>query len=106
MDIASTGTQTAVISTKHQLYTTSSIGTYVLVVDTSNMALGDILELYADIGCYSGDAHVQAYYVAYAHNQSDLAKLSVPVIAPYGVTFYLKQTEGTGRAFKWSVAGL
>lgn len=106
MQIKATGSQTAVISTKHQIYTTTAIGTYVLAVDTTNMALGDVLELYADIGVYSGDAHVQAYYVTYAHNQADLGKLSVPVVGPYGVTFHLKQTAGTGRAFKWSVVAL
>lgn len=106
MEIKATGSQTAVITTKHQLYTTTNIGTFVLAVDTTNLALGDVLELYADVGVYSGDAHVQAYFVTYAHNQADVGKLSVPVAAPYGATFHLKQTAGTGRAFKWSVVGL
>lgn len=106
MQILSSGTQSASISTKHELLTTSTSGTFVLVVDTTNMALGDILELYADVGCFSGDAHIQAYFVTYAHNQADLAKISVPVTGPYGATFHLKQTAGTGRSFKWSVAAL
>lgn len=106
MNIVGTGTQSASISTKHQIYTTTIAGVFVLVVDATNMALGDILELYADVGCFSGDAHVQAYFVTYAHNQADPAKLSVPVTAPYGATFHLKQTAGTGRSFKWSVAAL
>lgn len=106
MDIISNGSQTATINTKHQLYTTNLTNTYALVVDTTNMALGDVLELYVDVACESGGTHRQAYYTTFAHPQSDPGKISVPVIAPYGATFSLKQTAGTGRVFKWCVVGV
>lgn len=106
MNVVTSGTQTATISTKHQLYTTNAANTYALIVETVNMVLGDVLELYIDIACESGGTHRQAYYVVFAHVQADTAKISVPVVAPYGATFHLKQTAGTGRAFKWCVAGL
>ncbi len=109
MNIVSNGSQTANTAsggTKHQLYTTTLAGTYALLVDTQNQALGDTLELYVDVGCASGDSHQQALYVVYAHNQADPVKTSIPVIAPYGATFSLKQSTGTGRAFKWAVVAL
>lgn len=106
MQTLSEGTQTATIGTKHQLYTTSLANTYALLVDTNNMAIGDVLELYIDIACKSGGTLRQAYFVTYAHTQADPAKTSVAVIAPAGATFSLKQTAGTGRAFDWSVAGV
>ncbi len=103
MQAITNGSQTATIGTKHQLYTSNLANTYALLVDTSSMNLGDVLELYIDVACESGGSHLQAYFVTYAHTQADPAKLSVPAIAPYGATFSLKQTAGTGRAFKWCV---
>jgi len=106
MQTISEGTQTATIGTKHQLYTTSLANTFALLLDTNNMALGDVLEMYVDVACKSGATQRQAYFATYAHNQADPAKISVAIIAPAGATFSLKQTAGTGRAFDWSVAGL
>lgn len=104
MGVLSNGSQTATISTKHQLYTTNGDNVAVLIVDTNNMVLGDILELYIDVACESGGTHRQAYFSTYAHVQADPAKLSVPIVAPYGFTCHLKQTAGTGRVFKWVLA--
>jgi len=106
MNVVSSGTQTATISTKHQLFTTGLANTYALMVDTSNMAIGDVVELYVDVACKSAGTHRQAYLVVFAHVQADPAKLSVPVVAPYGATFHLKQSAGTGREFDWCVVGL
>lgn len=106
MNVVTSGTQTATLDTKHQLYTTNLANTYALIVDTTNMVLGDVLELFVDIACESGGTHRQAYNVVFAHVPADPAKISVPVVAPYGATFSLKQTAGTGRAFAWCVVGL
>lgn len=106
MQSIANNTQTATIGTKHQLYTSNAANTYALLVDTSSMNLGDVLELYIDVACEPGGTHLQAYFVTYAHTQADPAKLSVPVLAPYGATFSLKQTAGTGRVFKWCVVAV
>ena len=106
MNIVSSGTQTSTIGTKHQLHTTNDANTYVLAVDTYNMNIADVVELYVDIALESGGEHRQAYDVVFAHNQGSPAKLSVPVVAPYGASFSLKQTSGTPRVFKWFVVGL
>lgn len=104
MGVASSGSKTATISTKHSLYATTADGVYSLMVDTNNLALGDVLELSIDVAYSSGGSRRQTYAVTYAHVQSDPGKISVPVIAPYGAEFFLKQTAGTGRSFNWCVA--
>lgn len=101
--VASSGTQSASINTKHSLYATTTAGTYSLLVDTNNMVLGDTLELYIDVAFASGGTRRQTYNIPYSHAQGDPGKISVPVIAPYGAEFHLKQTAGTGRSFPWCV---
>lgn len=106
MNIVTGGTQTATVSTKHQLHTTTSLNTYSLMVDTTNMVNGDVLELYIDVLYKSGGTARQTYMISYAHGQSDPGKISVPALAPYGATFSLKQTAGTGRSFDWCVISM
>ncbi len=106
MQAIANGAQTATISTKHQLFTSNAANTYALIVDTTNMVLGDKLELFIDVACEPSGTHLQAYYVTYAHSQADPAKVSVPALAPYGATFSLKQSAGTGRVFKWCVVAV
>lgn len=103
MAIVASGSQVAVINTKHQLHMSTEAYTVALIVDASGMAIGDVLELFIDIACESAGSHLQAFYVVYAHNQADPAKVSVPIIAPYGFTCHLKQSAGTGRTYKWAV---
>lgn len=106
MALVTGGTHTAIVATKHQLYTTSTDGVYALGVDTSAMTLGDVLELYAETKFEPSGTNRQFMLSTYAHVQADPGKISIPVIAPFGVTFHLKQTGGTGRAFPWFVASV
>lgn len=106
MNIIGNGTQSATIATKHSLYATTAGSTYVLMVDTNNLALGDVVELSIDVAFASGGTRRQTYLTTYAHAQGDPGKISVPVIAPYGAEFFLKQTAGTGRSFPWVVVDL
>ena len=103
MNISSFGTQTASVGTKHQLFTTTANGVYELLVDTTALANGDKLELTINIPFKSGGASIQTHYATFAHAQSDPGKVSVPVVAPYGATFSLKQTSGTARSFDWCI---
>ena len=48
------GNQTAVVTTEHTLATIATDGTFVLSVDTSEMVLGDELELRAKVKVTSG----------------------------------------------------
>ena len=103
MDLAAYGIQNAVIGTKHTLHTTTASGMYMLMVDASNMVNGDKIELSIDVAFRSEGAHVQTHYATFAHAQADSGKTSVPVVAPFGATFYLKQTDGTARSFDWCI---
>ena len=103
MNVLANGAQSATVGTKHQLHTTTANGVYMLMVDTTNLVNGDALELYIDVGFATGVAHVQTHYSIFANVQDDPGKVSVPVVAPYGATFSLKQTTGVSRSFVWCV---
>ena len=101
------GSQTATISTEHNLGTEiTAAGTYVLVVDTGNMAAGDVLELRIKTKAKSGGTQRQAYAVSYANAQASPNKYSVPVPVDTSFQATLKQTAGTGRAFDWNILAL
>jgi len=100
------GSQTAVITTEHTLSTVTTAGTYVLTVDLSNLADGDELELRAKVKVRSTGTTRQAYIGNYAHAQTNLVAISIPVPTVSECVFTLKQTAGTGRAFAWEVVGI
>lgn len=102
----SNGTQTATIGTEHTLGTVTSAGTYVLVVNTANMAKGDVLELRANMKATSGGSAAQYFMSSFAHAQADPIKMSIPVPSVNSVAFTLKQTAGTGRSFEWNIYAL
>ena len=101
------GSQTATISTEHTLGTSiTPSGAYVLVVDLNAMVNGDVLELRIKTKAKSGSTERLAYFAAYANVQEELVKYSVPVPVDTQITFTLKQTAGTGRAFDWNILSL
>lgn len=109
MTVASnqSGSQTATISTEHDLGTAiTAAGVYVLVVDATNMVNGDTLELRAKTKCKSGSTARLAYFATYVHAQTELNKYSVPIPVTDSLLFTLKQTAGTGRAFDWNILSL
>lgn len=100
--VDSSGTQTATISTEHSLATPTTVATYVLSVDTVNMALGDLLEL----RCYDmvdGTNYRQMWKGTFQHVQVNVAKASPPISVTTQAKFTLKQVAGTGRNFPWSL---
>lgn len=102
----SEGTQTATIGTEHNLATPTTAGTRILKVNLTNLAVDEIVELRIYEKVLTGDpAPLVAYYqVLYGPTGADdTVWNSVPITSPYGATFSLKQTVGTGRAFKWQV---
>jgi len=102
----SDGSQTATIDTEHTLATITSAGTYVLLVDTVNLALGDKLTLRAKTKVRSVGTTRLAYEAFYAHAQSEPVKVSIPVPSTNEIVFTLEQTDGTGRAFPWEIVQL
>lgn len=101
--VVASGTQTATIGTEHTLATNTSGKTVVLVVDTGNMANGDILELRLKTKVLSGGTSRLAYIATYSNIQATPQKYSVPVPANIEIVATLKQTAGTGRNYPWSL---
>lgn len=100
------GSQTAVVNTEHTLATETEARTYVLVLDMSNMALGDAIEIRAKMKTRSGSTARQVYMESLSGVQSNPVFISLPIPSAHSVAFTLKQTGGTGRAFEWSVISL
>ncbi len=106
-----TGTQTATIGTEHTLGGASitSAKTFCLLVDTTNMVGGttpDILELRIKSKVLTGGAEVQVYEQSFVGLQASKQKISIPVPSLFSISFTLKQTQGTGRAFPWVIVSL
>lgn len=105
----STGTQTAVIGTEHQLMAGSVAGVFTFHVDTRNMLAGDFLELRVYQKVNPSGATCVAYFDAYqgAQSSDDLIKISNPIGNALGeasaLQFSLKQTLGTGRIFPFTI---
>lgn len=97
------GSQTAVISTLHTLATITDAGTYVFGVDLSNMANGDIVELFVNVKLRSGSTSTNAYKATFANVQGQPVQFSVPVLVPHEIICQLRQTAGTGRSFDWAI---
>ena len=100
------GEQTATIDTEHTLQTVTSAGSYILLVDTNNMALGDKLTLRAKVKVRSVGTTRLAYEASYVHAQGEPVKISIPIASTNEVVFTLEQTDGTCRAFPWEVIQL
>jgi len=104
-----TGSQTATLGTEHTLATVNTAGTFVLKVDTSNLANDETLELRIKTKNDSGEAAaVLEFYASFTHAQTMVQKSSLAVVlsANDAAAFTLKQTGGTGRAFPWTIKKL
>lgn len=105
--LKSSGTQTATLDTDHYLLSTSDNGVYVLIVNCTNMAAGDIVEFKIWLSSTSGGITKVAYYTTHGlPGANDVIKISVPVPAYHGANFTLNQTDGTGRSYQWEVLAL
>lgn len=104
--VESSGTQTAVIGTEHSLASPTTAKTRQLVVDLSNLANGDTVELRIKRKALSTGAIRTWQLASFAHAQAAPVVLSVPIPSPHGAEFTLKQTTGTARNFDWSVETL
>lgn len=105
---ANNGTQPAVINTEHTLHIDTNAKTFVLEVDTSNLANGEVVELRVYKKVLSTGAHVlfQLATIAQAQANGIPGKVSIPTASLYSIQFTLKQTAGVGRNFPWNVITL
>jgi hypothetical protein len=80
--------------------------TYVLVVDTFNLANGEEVEFTLYTKVLSGGTERIAYRKSYTHAQIEAIKYSPPVPADISFKASIKQTGGTLRAYAWKVLSL
>lgn len=101
------GTQTATLTTRHQLGTTiTTAGNYILVVDTNALANGEDLLLEIEIKALTGSTSRVTELAYFSNAQGVPVKRSVPIPVAHSISFFLTQTNGTGRAFDWSILSL
>lgn len=101
---SSNGTQTATISTEHTLDTITAAGVYVLVVDMSNLANGDTVELRAKTKVLSGGSAAQDFCASFLERAGRSGEEKhTRAICGFRCVFTLKQTAGTGRALGWNI---
>lgn len=106
---SASGTQTATVTTEHQLADTAAAGVYTFHVDTNAMVAGDVLELRVyQMELTGGTSRVLFFHAYYgAQPTDDVMKVSLPIgnelTDATSLRFSLKQTFGTGRAYPWKV---
>lgn len=99
-----TGDQAATIGVEHTLSTPADAGTYFLVVDLSNMALGDVVTLRIYVMESTSGTLREAWSQRYSHvNNRVSVSPPIPSIRANGISFRLEQEVGTGRTFPWTV---
>lgn len=104
---AASGTQTATIATEHSLATDATAGTYVLIVNLTNLANADTVVLRVKTKVLTGDTAETIYEGSYSHDQGSVPIVaSPPVVSMHSITVTLEQTDGTGRAFPWALLRL
>lgn len=82
--------------------------TYVLQVDLSNMTSADVIEIRVKGKVTSGGATRMFHKAVTTGVQAQAypGLQTPPIVAPHSVTFTLKQTAGTNRAFPYDVIAL
>lgn len=96
-------TSSLTIGSETTLATDTNNGTFVLEVDTSNLALGDVLEVRIYTITLSGGSLIQAWKSTYANAQINNHKISPPVASDQSIKCTLNQVAGTGRTFIWKM---
>ena len=102
--LSDNGTTSALtIGTETTLATDTNNGTFVLEVDVSNLAIGDLLEIRVYTITLSGGSLIQAWKGTYQHSQINNHKISPPVASDQSIKCTIKQVAGTGRTFAWKM---
>lgn len=101
----SENTQAATPGTEHTLQAITTAGVFVLTVDVLNLGVDEVLELRAKVKALTGGT-IRTYGpwpIIGPGNSEDAEYISVPVVGYYGVTFTLKQLNGSSRNFPWRI---
>lgn len=100
-----TGSQTATINTEHNLSSNPETeqGVFQAFIDVANLVGGDFVEIRLKEKARSADTQREVFVATIAGIQASPMWVSPPLILMNGWALTLKQTEGTGRAFPWSI---
>jgi hypothetical protein len=103
VEVAASGTQTAVVGTEHSLSVQTGAKSYMAVVDVGVMLNGDEVELRAKVKVVAAGTRKLLDMVVLQHAQPEPVTVFGPYPAGVDIEFSVKQTAGTGRAFDWAV---
>lgn len=106
MNVESSGSQTATLTTEHSLATPSTAKTRVLLVDANALAAGETLTLRIKGKVLTGGTERIIREAVFVGPLGEPHIQSMPVVQPFGGTFTLTQTGGTGRSYDFSVITL
>jgi|SRR5215469_4626547 len=94
-------TASLVINSETTLATDTNNATFVVYIDTSNLTLGDILEVRLYVINLGGGSLTQVWKGTYQNAQIDPIKQTPFVASDQSFRATLKQTAGTGRTYTW-----
>jgi cephalosporin hydroxylase len=97
------GHEESVLDQLETLDTQTTAGVYVFVVDTVNMANGDVTVLSIFTKAIHDGTSRLAFEAIYAHVQSDPIKYSPPIPIDTEIIVTLMQTDGTARHYDWNL---
>lgn len=107
VSVNTSGSQTATVTTEHDLATITSANVFVVAVDTANMVSGttpDRLRMRVYGKARSSDTEL-LLHDWFLPDGVQALKLweSIAIISPHHLRVTLTQTQGTGRAFPWAI---
>jgi hypothetical protein len=102
--VATSSTGTAVVCNPIQtLATDTNNATFVLEIDMSLLAMGDLVEAHIYTITLSGGVAARAWKGAWQHLQTNPHKISPPIASDQSLTASIFQSAGTARAFPWKI---
>ena len=100
------GSVTTIIGTELSLASGTASGTYVLSLETVNIADGDALEIRGYDKPGGSATKRQCMYYSLANAQSIPSHKSPPILTEGYAEFSVRQTTGSARSLAWSVLNL
>lgn len=105
VSVVNSGSQTATVTTEHDLVSYTTAGVFLVAIDLSNMADGstpDIVHIRAYGKARSSDTERLMEDWWFVGSQSKPLFRTNPEVSPHHYRVTLTQTQGTGRAFPWA----
>lgn len=104
ISIVGSATQTCTLDTVHTLDTETTAGVYVATWNLLNMVKGDIVRLWVETKCLTGDTAATVFEGVYANDLlANCIIQSPPIVSNFQLIMKIEQTDGTGRDVPWSL---